>query len=584
MSEIKYQDHILEAIDQLRRRKARPDADRIFNSLTRRHAIDFSDAKTALEKCVENGVVLKVEYKGNISYRNAAKKFSHLKRDSQGEIIRDPSKPNKNFTGLLTRAIAELVLLEPDYLELGVPGAELIKNILSKDSVRYTKKYVSILLDKEVESGSLIRMENGNFLVGPAKNDGQSRKFENENIKLSDLTGGNTHEIIFGGVKIKKKPGPKPGFKKEKSIDSFTLNGKLDNGKLRVGGRRKRAKKVFDPSDNNIPKKRGRPVGSLNKSTIEKQLAKLSDNDSRPESRSSNNSHKEQGGVCSVCHLQNKKGPTDRMIACRECSNKVNFYIHHLICQYSFPAHFSCLNGEDMMLRMYPDNTWQCPHCKTCVICYETSDAGYLAVCSICADAYHMGCHQPKIIDKIKLGSKWLCINCQMPEQLAVNDIQLGFSNIDALSKEHGDSMSPTSQFSGNSSPINFRSSPSPPSPTPPTLSPQAHLNGHRTSPAFSIKSESPSFKDLDLDENIDPSIPDASNWTYDEVYNYFAQYFPEEAKVFKEQEIDGPSLLLMKRIDVLTSLKLKLGPALKIYRHVVKLQVRRDDPKLYWL
>lgn len=61
---------------------------------------------------------------------------------------------------------------------------------------------------------------------------------------------------------------------------------------------------------------------------------------------------------------------------------------------------------------------------------------GYLAVCSICADAYHMSCHQPKIIDK--LGSKWLCINCQMPEQLAVNDIQLGFSNIDALSKQHG--------------------------------------------------------------------------------------------------------------------------------------------------
>lgn len=49
-------------------------------------------------------------------------------------------------------------------------------------------------------------------------------------------------------------------------------------------------------------------------------------------------------------------------------------------------------------------------------------------------------------------------------------------------------------------------------------------------------------------------------------------------------QEIDGHSLLLMKRIDVLTSLKLKLGPALKIYRHIVKLQVRRDDPKLYWL
>lgn len=82
-----------------------------------------------------------------------------------------------------------------------------------------------------------------------------------------------------------------------------------------------RAKKVFDPSDNNIPKKRGRPIGSLNRSTIEKQLARISDTDSRPDSRSSLNG-RDQGGVCSVCHLQNKKGPNDRMIACRECSNK----------------------------------------------------------------------------------------------------------------------------------------------------------------------------------------------------------------------------------------------------------------------
>lgn len=83
-----------------------------------------------------------------------------------------------------------------------------------------------------------------------------------------------------------------------------------------------RAKKVFDPSDNNIPKKRGRPAGSLNKSTLEKQLSsKLSDSDSRPESRSSNPG-RDHGGVCSVCHIQNKKGPNDRMVSCRECSNK----------------------------------------------------------------------------------------------------------------------------------------------------------------------------------------------------------------------------------------------------------------------
>ena len=43
-------------------------------------------------------------------------------------------------------------------------------------------------------------------------------------------------------------------------------------------------------------------------------------------------------------------------------------------------------------------------------------------------------------------------------------------------------------------------------------------------------------------------------------------------------QEIDGRSLLLMRRSDVLTGLSLKLGPALKIYTHVQRLQMRCDS------
>jgi hypothetical protein len=40
-------------------------------------------------------------------------------------------------------------------------------------------------------------------------------------------------------------------------------------------------------------------------------------------------------------------------------------------------------------------------------------------------------------------------------------------------------------------------------------------------------------------------------------------------------QDVDGKSLLLMKRMDVLRGLKLKLGPALKIYNnHVIRMQL----------
>ncbi|CAH0556071.1 unnamed protein product [Brassicogethes aeneus] len=561
---------ILEAIDQLRRRKARPDIQRICNYLFRRFAVNSVEAKNDLQWCVDNNVVLKVEYKGSISYRNAAKKLalSNKHRDGQSSnVASDINKTvnNRKFAQLLTNAFGELIVQEPDYLELGIPAHEIIGNILSKDSVRYTKKYISILIEKEVEHGGLIKMKNGNYLMGPVNS--EDFKFESNNWKTdesfvnssqSDFNDSSPQNDVYNippqfyqQLKQKKKSIPhKIQYKSHKSVDDSmdSDDKRIDSENLRVGGRRKKVKKVFDPSDNHVPKKRGRPAGSLNKSTIEKN--KMQEEFSRPDSRTSSNG-REQGGVCSVCHNQNKRGPNDRMVACRECSNK---------------AHFSCLNGDDMMLRMYPDNTWQCPHCKTCVVCVETSDAGYLIVCSVCADAYHGSCHQPAVTEKIKNGQRWLCINCQKPDELIISDIGNPFRR-KSNSNDDNDSMSGSEE----STPSNYRSPVESPSPSEsPEKSRDSPENGSDCSDAE--------------DPSIDPSIPDASNWTYEEVYQYFAQYFPREAKIFREQEIDGRSLLLLRRMDVLTQLKLKLGPALKIYRHVVKLQVRRDDPKLYWL
>ncbi|XP_049627242.1 sterile alpha motif domain-containing protein 13 [Suncus etruscus] len=65
---------------------------------------------------------------------------------------------------------------------------------------------------------------------------------------------------------------------------------------------------------------------------------------------------------------------------------------------------------------------------------------------------------------------------------------------------------------------------------------------------------------------------PDPADWAVMDVVNYFRTVgFEEQASAFEEQEIDGKSLLLMTRNDVLTGLQLKLGPALKIYEYHVK-------------
>lgn len=49
---------------------------------------------------------------------------------------------------------------------------------------------------------------------------------------------------------------------------------------------------------------------------------------------------------------------------------------------------------------------------------------------------------------------------------------------------------------------------------------------------------------------------------------------FEKEAIIFREQEIDGKSLLLMKRGDVITGLNLPLGVALKLYSFINHLQI----------
>lgn len=76
----------------------------------------------------------------------------------------------------------------------------------------------------------------------------------------------------------------------------------------------------------------------------------------------------------------------------------------------------------------------------------------------------------------------------------------------------------------------------------------------------------------------------DPVDWSVRDVVDYFTEAgFPEQATAFQEQEIDGKSLLLMQRADVLTGLSIRLGPALKIYEYHVKLLQRShfedEDP-----
>ncbi|KAM4603304.1 sterile alpha motif domain-containing protein 1 [Polymixia lowei] len=102
MSEPKYREWILETIDSLRSRKARPDLERICRMVRRRHGSDPDRTRTELEKLIQEQTVLKVSYKGSISYRNAAKVQRKSRKKSEftpagsggGEAARERTKHN----------------------------------------------------------------------------------------------------------------------------------------------------------------------------------------------------------------------------------------------------------------------------------------------------------------------------------------------------------------------------------------------------------------------------------------------------------------------------------------------------------
>ncbi|XP_052407678.1 polycomb protein SCMH1-like [Carassius gibelio] len=80
-----YREWILGSIDSLRSRKARPDLDRICRMVKRRHGSDWDRTRSELEKLIEEQTVLKVNYKGSVSYRNAAKVLRGRRRPEQSK-------------------------------------------------------------------------------------------------------------------------------------------------------------------------------------------------------------------------------------------------------------------------------------------------------------------------------------------------------------------------------------------------------------------------------------------------------------------------------------------------------------------
>ncbi|KAH9515382.1 Histone acetyltransferase kat6a [Bulinus truncatus] len=248
----------------------------------------------------------------------------------------------------------------------------------------------------------------------------------------------------------------------------------------------------------------------------EKKTAKKAD-----VKKSSSSSFGEQ--PCDICKLsgRNPRGEQERLLHCKDCTAR---------------AHPSCMNYFGQLAARAYRGPWQCMDCKTCCVCQDPGDPDQMLFCDCCDKGYHMNCHQPPITKKPS--GNWECSECRL-ENMAMqrNEFMASICNRQTMTN---DSAPPTPA----ESPV-----------------PSLHSNGHLNIPT--------------TPKHIgDGRYPDASHWSVEDVVEYISSAgFPEESKVFYEQEIDGVALLLLKRADVLKGLNLKLGPALKINRHVQGLQ-----------
>lgn len=191
-------DLVLDTIDTISARKNRPNLVRIFRHLHRLYDLSFQTCESLLQTLLKEGKVIRVTYKGNISYRNALKwkKYSYYMKKNMGSEL-----PGS----LLTNAISELVVQEPDYLSMGVPCDILEQHLLSMQNDNINKEAIHKLLQRELKLESLLQLDNGNYFLGPKPvesnlydNSDLDIKFESvKEVKVSKLTSPESCEKII---------------------------------------------------------------------------------------------------------------------------------------------------------------------------------------------------------------------------------------------------------------------------------------------------------------------------------------------------------------------------------------------------
>ncbi|KAL5276262.1 hypothetical protein ACFFRR_001846 [Megaselia abdita] len=322
---------------------------------------------------------------------------------------------------------------------------------------------------------------------------------------------------------------------------------------LRTGGRIKKAKVVFDPSDNYLPKKFKKENDSRK-------------NDSNPSSPESNPVGRPPLQRSAIREDLKRKEPEEQCSICSKYEAKrMKLLIFCLDCNYR--VHPKCLNLNYADYNTLKDK-YHCEECITCVQCYEGKDDGPLVTCRFCIDSYHYKCHAPEVSRKNADLNDWACAKCAGKKD---NNPGKRRSR-HALSSENGSSKNSDVHLDTLS--LSSLSS---------IVSKQEPLDDGYPSPTPAQSSARGIKHTKDFPEEI-PSHSEVQGWSTQQIHKLFEKAFPEESKFITNNEIDGQALLLLTREDVVSKeLPWKLGGLLKFYSAIVKIQNNTKNNAVGW-
>lgn len=375
--------------------------------------------------------------------------------------------------------------------------------------------------------------------------------------------------------------------------------------------RNTKAKIVFDPSDNNIPKKRikqhtksGKPIekfstnneklyeetASILKKPIETNNVKKSIENKTAKKLVKNNSissvksHSDpvngfndplSDELAASSSNKNKddysndnpvsKDNSDLKEICYYCEKYIKSHKNVVDCRICLRGfHKDCLLSEEPTWKFKLDHSiFLCSTCreKRCSkCCIDEYNLKTFIRCLSCKVGYHRKCYEGydiKPMHAIKSCTSefsYLCIPCMTIATERIPEIE----DIEFLSQSSTNSKSDDDNNEDNEDDL-------------------------RSNISYGSSQSANHDENLSRPKIDEINIPDIKNWNKTQVFNYFLDRLPGKvAQQIIEEDLDGNGILLFQRRD-LTRLRLSTGMALKFYKLVRILQTRCKLYTVYW-